>query len=42
MQAVCLMAAGAVEMDMQVIVMLPGSMAEFIAHTVSAVFQDMH
>ena len=42
MEAVCLVAACAVEMDVEVVVVLPGSMAEFIAHAVSAVFKHMH
>ena len=42
MKAVCLVTARAVEMDVEVVVVLPGSMAEFIAHAVSAVFKHMH
>lgn len=42
MEAVCLVAAGAVEMDVEVVVVLTGRMTEFIAHAVSAVFKHMH
>ena len=42
MKAVCLVAAGAVEMHVKVVVVIPGGVAEFISNTVSGIFQHMH
>ena len=41
-KAVCLVAAGAVEMHVKVVVVLPGGMAEFITDAVTGIFQHMY
>ena len=41
-QAECLVTNSAVEMDVEIVIMLPGSMAKLIANAITAVFQHMH
>lgn len=42
MKAVGLVTACAVEMDVEVVVVLSGGVAEFIAHAISGIFQHVH
>ena len=42
MKAEGLVAAGAVEMHVKVVVVLPGGVAEFITDSVSGIFQYVH
>ena len=42
MKAVCLVAAGAVKMHVEVVVVPPGGVAEFITDAVAGIFQHMY